>query len=56
MRQQTQQQDENYRFEESYKEPTSVQLTDDWDTMMEEYYDDYDDFNDIDIPDVDDDI
>jgi len=54
MRQQTQ--DENYRFEESYKEPASAQITDDWDTVMDDYYDEYEDFNDVDIPNVDDDI
>jgi len=48
--------DESFQFEESYKEPVSIQITDDWDTVMDDYYDEYDDFNDIDLPHADDDF
>lgn len=48
--------EDSFFFEESYKEPSSVYITENWDTMMEEYYDDYDDFHDIDMPTPDDDI
>lgn len=36
--------------DQRYSEPMSVQITDDWDTMMEEYLDDIDDFGDMDFP------
>lgn len=48
--------EDSFFFEESYKEPASVYITESWDTMMEEYYDEYDDFQDIDVPTPDDDI
>ncbi|MDH5545936.1 MAG: hypothetical protein OEZ43_10100 [Gammaproteobacteria bacterium] len=48
--------EESYSFEDSYFEPTSGQLGEDWDTLMEEYFDDYEDFKDVNFPDSDDDL
>jgi len=39
-----------------YTEPNSLHITDDWDTMMEDYLDDFDDYQDISFPTPDDDI
>jgi hypothetical protein len=46
--------EESYSFDDSHMEPNPGQLGDDWDTMMEEYFDDYEDFRDIDMPSSDD--
>ncbi|MDH5229996.1 MAG: hypothetical protein OEZ58_06895 [Gammaproteobacteria bacterium] len=48
--------DDSFFFDDGYREPNSVHITEDWDTMMEEFYDDYEDFGDVDFPAVDDDI
>ena len=48
--------EESYSFDDSYIEPRSGQLGEDWDTMMEEFFDEYEDFRDINIPSSDDDI
>ncbi|MDH5300351.1 MAG: hypothetical protein OEW58_03190 [Gammaproteobacteria bacterium] len=32
----------------TYREPESVQITDEWDTMMDEYMDDFQDFGESD--------
>ena len=42
--------------EHFYKEPNSVHISDDWDTLMEDFLDDFDDYNDLDFPDMDDDF
>lgn len=41
--------------EKPYKEPNSVHIGDDWDTMMEDFIDDFDDYQDLNFPSVDDD-
>jgi len=38
-----------------YREPNSVHITDDWDTMMEDFLDDFDDYQDVNFPTTDDD-
>ena len=38
-----------------YKEPNSVHIGDDWDTMMEDFIDDFDDYQDVNFPNMDDD-
>ncbi len=43
------------RMDDAYKEPISIQIDDEWDTMMEEYFDEIDDFQDIDFPRLDND-
>lgn len=43
--------DENF-----YKEPNSVHISDDWDTLMEDFLDDFDDYNDLNFPDLDDEL
>lgn len=47
--------EESFFLDESYKEPNSVHITEDWDTMMEDFYDDYEDFQDVDFPSPDED-
>lgn len=38
-----------------YIEPNSVHITDDWDTMIEDFIDDFDDYQDVNFPSADDD-
>lgn len=38
-----------------YREPNSIHITDDWDTMMEDFIDDFDDYRDVNFPTTDDD-
>jgi len=38
-----------------YREPNSVHISDDWDTIMEDFLDDFDDYQDINLPTNDDD-
>ena len=47
---------ESYSFDDSYIEPNSGQLGEDWDTMMEEFFDEYEDFRDVNVPSSDEDI
>ena len=42
--------------ESSYNEPASVYITEDWDTLMEDFLDDFDDYQDVNFPSTDDDI
>jgi len=42
--------------DKTYREPNSVHITDDWDTLMEDFLDDFDDYNDIDFPSTDEDF
>lgn len=41
--------EDKYRLDPSYREPVSIQISDDWDTMMEEYMDEFQDFGDPDL-------
>lgn len=43
------------RIDDAYKEPKSIQIDDEWDTNMEEYFDEIEDFQDIDFPRLDND-
>ncbi|MDH5377225.1 MAG: hypothetical protein OEX00_02745 [Gammaproteobacteria bacterium] len=47
--------DDSMYLEENFRDGESVYITEDWDTMMEEFYDDYEDFQDVDFPTLDDD-
>lgn len=38
----------------AYREPNSLHISDEWDTLMEDFLDDFDDYNDIDFPSADD--
>ncbi len=38
-----------------YNEPNSVHISDDWDTIMEDFLDDFDDYQDFSMPNNDDD-
>jgi len=42
-------------FDDVGRDNDSVYISEDWDTMMEEFYDDYEDFQDVDFPTLDDD-
>ncbi len=37
--------EDSYFVDEARLEPNSVHITDDWDTQMEEYFDDFEDFD-----------
>jgi len=39
-----------------YKEPSSLHITEEWDTIMEDFLDDFDDYQDVNFPSSDDDI
>ena len=39
-----------------YKEPNSVHISEDWDTIMEDFLDDFDDYQDVNFPRIDDDV
>lgn len=39
-----------------YREPSSVHLSEDWDTLMEDFLDDFDDYHDLDFPTPDEDL
>ena len=36
--------------ENTYTEPASVYITEDWDTLMEDFLDDFDDYQDVSFP------
>ncbi len=33
-----------------YREPNSLHISDDWDTLMEDFLDDFEDYQDVDFP------
>ncbi len=37
--------EDSYFIDDAQLEPNSVHITDDWDTQMEEYFDDFEDFD-----------
>jgi len=39
-----------------YNEPASLHITEEWDTIMEDFLDDFDDYQDVNFPSSDDDI
>lgn len=39
-----------------YREPNSLHISDDWDTLMEDFLDDFEDYTDVDFPKPDDDF
>jgi len=36
--------------DKNYHEPNSVHISEDWDTIMEDFLDDFDDYQDINMP------
>ncbi|MDX1811467.1 MAG: hypothetical protein R3240_05940 [Gammaproteobacteria bacterium] len=40
--------------DKTYREPNSVHISDEWDTLMEDFLDDFDDYTDVDFPSPDD--
>jgi len=36
--------------DKTYREPNSVHISDDWDTIMEDFLDDFDDYQDLNMP------
>jgi len=40
--------EDKFRLDPIYREPVSIQISDDWDSMMDEYMDDFQDFGDLD--------
>lgn len=42
--------------EKNYREPNSLHIAEDWDTMMEDFLDDFDDYQDINFTSSDDDL
>ena len=41
--------------DKTYREPSSVHISDEWDTIMEDFLDDFDDYQDMNLPSNDDD-
>lgn len=41
--------------DKTYREPNSVHITDEWDTIMEDFLDDFDEYQDVNAPSNDDD-
>ena len=39
-----------------YREPNSLHISEDWDTLMEDFLDDFEDYTDVDFPTPDDDF
>ncbi len=42
--------------DKSYREPNSVYISEEWDTMMEDFLDDFDDYQDLGFPSSDDEV
>ena len=50
-------QNEQFSMDEKpYHEPNSVHISEDWDTIMEDFLDDFDDYQDVNFPRIDDDV